>query len=501
MTGVFEPFEGARPDSGSGSPSAGEQLLAAVIASPDDDAPRLAYADWLDGYGQPKRARLIRLGCELAAADDDRQDGPELRGQVDALLAAHQEAWSNALMPGAHEVTFHRGFPYFATLMLPAALPGEPGYVPDLLYAMDRAPIRQLRPVLFEPEGPDWESVVQDPEKREDLEWPDDEAHWLAAAHRLAADPRVARLTGLILDQQSWGEQALRALLDGPHWHGLDTLVIHDGDSHRYAAEAIAASLSLKQLNELMFLGDSDADLDDGVAVLAAAPHLATLRSLVLETVTLRATGARALAASPFLTGLEKLYLGGGSYNVNRIGPEGARAIANAGFGKLWYLNLENNRIGDEGLDALANSRSLDAITFLVLSGNEIGDAGLRSLAEGRGMPQLSTLFLSWNRAITGEGAAALAESERFRTLETLWLWACPEVGSRGAVAIARSRHSAGLKSLYLEGFSIGSEGAKALAQSPHLDGLELLDLGGSAPDDESRELLRARFGDRLRRA
>jgi uncharacterized protein (TIGR02996 family) len=41
-------------------------LLARILASPEDDAPRLVYADWLDEHGEPARAEFIRVQCELA---------------------------------------------------------------------------------------------------------------------------------------------------------------------------------------------------------------------------------------------------------------------------------------------------------------------------------------------------------------------------------------------------------------------------------------------------
>src|SRR5262245_24075479 len=46
-------------------------LLAAIIAHPDEDTPRLIFADWLDQHGQPERAEFIRLQCgpENEAAD------------------------------------------------------------------------------------------------------------------------------------------------------------------------------------------------------------------------------------------------------------------------------------------------------------------------------------------------------------------------------------------------------------------------------------------------
>jgi uncharacterized protein (TIGR02996 family) len=49
-------------------------LEAAVRASPTDDAPRLAYADWLDEHGRPDRAAFIRVQCELAGGPSDELD-------------------------------------------------------------------------------------------------------------------------------------------------------------------------------------------------------------------------------------------------------------------------------------------------------------------------------------------------------------------------------------------------------------------------------------------
>lgn len=41
-------------------------FLRAIIASPDDDAPRLVYADWLEENGEPERSEFIRVQIELA---------------------------------------------------------------------------------------------------------------------------------------------------------------------------------------------------------------------------------------------------------------------------------------------------------------------------------------------------------------------------------------------------------------------------------------------------
>jgi uncharacterized protein (TIGR02996 family) len=42
-----------------------DALLAAIRQAPDDDAPRLVYADWLDEHGDPDQAEFIRVQVEI----------------------------------------------------------------------------------------------------------------------------------------------------------------------------------------------------------------------------------------------------------------------------------------------------------------------------------------------------------------------------------------------------------------------------------------------------
>lgn len=43
-----------------------DYFIRAILEAPDDDAPRLIYADWLDENGQGERAEFIRLQIQLA---------------------------------------------------------------------------------------------------------------------------------------------------------------------------------------------------------------------------------------------------------------------------------------------------------------------------------------------------------------------------------------------------------------------------------------------------
>jgi uncharacterized protein (TIGR02996 family) len=76
-----------------------EQLAfwAAIRATPDDDIPRLVYADWLDENGDPDRAELIRAQCALARFGPDRRRGrkqrPALEARERALLDENRSRW------------------------------------------------------------------------------------------------------------------------------------------------------------------------------------------------------------------------------------------------------------------------------------------------------------------------------------------------------------------------------------------------------------------------
>jgi uncharacterized protein (TIGR02996 family) len=91
-----------------------EALLQAIAENPDEDTPRLVYADWLDEHGQPERAEFIRVQIEIASQDDDKTDEAKRLGhRENALLEAHRKEWTAHLEPFNGDVQFARGFPEF----------------------------------------------------------------------------------------------------------------------------------------------------------------------------------------------------------------------------------------------------------------------------------------------------------------------------------------------------------------------------------------------------
>lgn len=96
-----------------------EELLAAIRARPDDDAPRLVYADFLLEEGDP-RGELIMLQCQ-GKADDPR---------VAELIAAQERTWVRGAQH-CKRIVWRRGFP--AELHLSPSMPRSMFSVPPYL--------------------------------------------------------------------------------------------------------------------------------------------------------------------------------------------------------------------------------------------------------------------------------------------------------------------------------------------------------------------------------
>jgi uncharacterized protein (TIGR02996 family) len=63
-----------------------EALLRAICDNPDDDAPRLIYADWLDEHGDPRQAEFIRVQIELARRPGSEQREGQLKKRQEELF-------------------------------------------------------------------------------------------------------------------------------------------------------------------------------------------------------------------------------------------------------------------------------------------------------------------------------------------------------------------------------------------------------------------------------
>jgi len=234
-------------------------FLEAILADPDDDSPRLIYADWLDECGDSDRAEFIRVQCALhgAPADDPRR--PVWLDRETLLLAEHEAAWLGPWRGLFYLWAFHRGFLEEITLKAQTFL--------DAAGPLFRAaPVRLVR--LLKAAG-----VID----------------------RLADCPQLGRVAALHLTGNGIGDAGAAALAASPHLAGLTTLRLGSNNIGDYGAELLAASPHLAGLRALN-LSHNDIG-DDGARALVASPHLAGLTTLHLGGNRISPAGLRALVA------------------------------------------------------------------------------------------------------------------------------------------------------------------------------------------------------------
>jgi uncharacterized protein (TIGR02996 family) len=194
----------------------GQELLAQVSAHPDDDAPRLAYADQVEKY-EPLYAEFVRL--QVARGADERAR-KALRGEPSAreaeLLRGHGYQWARYIEKYVRASpsdrrdegwAFDRGFVAFARME-----PENFVALGERLFAM--APIQHadlyggqgpVRPLFAAPGFARLDSLSLRGARLDD-----DDAIALAQCEGLR------RCTWLDLSDNKIGERGLRALVDSP---------------------------------------------------------------------------------------------------------------------------------------------------------------------------------------------------------------------------------------------------------------------------------------------
>src|SRR5689334_373211 len=93
--------------------SDGDILFRVLCENPQEDTPRLAYADWLEENGQPERAEFIRLQCEAWNLYPQYATVDEARTRASELLKKYGNKWYSELpaVPGVEwSSLFVRGF-------------------------------------------------------------------------------------------------------------------------------------------------------------------------------------------------------------------------------------------------------------------------------------------------------------------------------------------------------------------------------------------------------
>lgn len=280
------------------------RLLDAVVAEPDQDAPRLVYADWLITRTDPQlaaRGELIVVQCALEQLQDTDEHN-RLKARDFELVERHGNTWCAHVGLGAvrynwydseWEADFQRGF--IETVSLPASeYPGVAGPL------FTNEPVRRL--VLLG-------------------------AHAEVMA-RLPGSVYLRRLQSLALRGQWRTDFGQRYLMDSA-----------------LGAATLAAIASSGHVANLQRLEVADHQIGDaGSDAIARAPSLGALRELCLRSTGIGPQGALALACSRLAAQLEVLVLDG-----NPIGDEAARYFASAPQrASLRRLSLAGIELGDK---------------------------------------------------------------------------------------------------------------------------------------------------------
>jgi uncharacterized protein (TIGR02996 family) len=238
-----------------------DACLDAIRATPDDDTPRLIYADWLEDNGQGERAEFIRVQVErakLAWGDPRRQ---ELAKRERRLLATRVAGWFGSLHGSVRQKVFRRG-------LLEEGDIDAHAFVVHAEELFRLGPVKQL-------------------------------TFRKAAKHivRLAACPSLLRLEVLILAGHSLRDAGVRALAESPNVGRLSQLFLGFNDIGDEGARALAGSRHLGALSRLRL--DNNRIGDAGLLALAGSPHLGGMSHLDVggNRFDRRRPGARALLA------------------------------------------------------------------------------------------------------------------------------------------------------------------------------------------------------------
>ncbi len=311
-----------------------EVFLRDVLAHPDDDAPRLIYADWLDDHAEPARAELIRVQCEHASPAAGPARRAALWDRERELLREHELLWTAPLHGIVQRARFVRGFVEQVFVLVEDFL--QHG---EALFQL--APVRHV--VFLEAR-----------------------AHW----PQLMASPHLRHVSTFELRGGGMTADEASLLVGCPHLTQLRRLML------RYAAddEAVGVLARSKAVSRLTALDLYGAGLEsEGAQALVRSPHLAGLSYLALGDFVAEGLDVAEALTDPGarLSGLTQLYLG-----WTQMGDEGARRLAaSPKLARLQVLDLMGNQIGAAGGQALASSPHFQELQALHLQGNPLGRA------------------------------------------------------------------------------------------------------------------------------
>lgn len=464
-------------------------LLAAICAEPEEDTPRLAYADWLDEHAGslPKakresarlRAELIRVQCALFRMPPEEEDADsatsrvELENREAELLknTNRRQAWAK---PFGREVgvgrdagRFIRGFARYAS-----GTPGDYFAAGEALF--DVSPVHEIS------------------------------CNWLDAAstNRLLALPWLGRVRRFYA-HANFGDEAAVAekVFAAPSLANVEDLTLS-------AAEFVSpggpvGNRPLAALRRLELQGGGNGRPDTLARLGELLPADLRLRELYFSVPRQFANepAPHDLGAPPQLGSLERLVLFAefARDRPHRPGVEGACALAARLRPTLRSLRLSgrSDRPG-EGLTATevealaaALAPNLRALALPVADADAFA-----ALADSPLLATVTALSVSAPE-LEGDDLLRLARSPRAGNLVRLNLGGCG-VGTAGMQALGRAAFAPNLVWLGVSRCTVGKAGVDVLCDPAAFPRLRYLRAYQAVRDKAQQERLRARFGSAL---
>ncbi len=456
-----------------------QPFLRAIRAKPEDDLPRLIYADALEESGASERAEFIRVQVALANTAEHDPQFRVLEDREHELLGKHEETWIGRPDSWAQEWTWHRGF---------------------------------IDEVIFS------------------------EFRFARTCHRL----RDEVVTRLEMTEQSGFRSPLKRDPD-PIWDALRELTVHDLCNSERIGERLSSQkckvTSLRGINirrpsdfvQLSRFGEirhhlKSLDVDfynaDMTETREATQDLieifdsGLLEHLHLQGCELDGRQLRNLLTSTATKSLKSL-----SVPYDPLGPDAVQAFVQC-TAKLNRLNINGTPLAAFSLDRLLHTRSLQSLTQLNMDGTGSARTNLEVIAESSfwktaerlsvrngtvsastfepltraaGSAKLRHLELG-NNYLRTEGVLFMCEAEWAKSLTFLSLYR-NYLDDQSCEALVGSGQFAGLRTLLLSGNNanlpgsgnemITDRGVFAICRS-NMTSLRMLTLSGLAITDDA---------------
>lgn len=254
-----------------------DAFLQDILAHPNDDAPRLIFADWLEEGGDVSsvaRAEFIRVQCVLAAGQLTPQQRMDLHKRQQQILDEYGFDWARPIRRLVQTWEFHRGF-------IDTVEMGEHVFHAHALQLFSRAPIQHLRLSVYGARLLFNMAALADNWQLRHLLSLDLGANYLESrdVRALVVSEHLTNLTALDLSHNRIGDGGIRALAGSPLLARLEHLNLRGNDIGANGLRALAGALES----------------------LAQSPDGLRLRKLELSFDNLSAAGQRVIAESPLL--------------------------------------------------------------------------------------------------------------------------------------------------------------------------------------------------------